>query len=224
MRRTRRFLLVAFALSLLVHAIVALILHPAHADVQNQTEVVSIVRRPATIAVAKQTHAAASAAADPGAAPRAVRAAPRSRKGSGEAAARAADHGKATPAPTAAAGDRPAGGHANGGCASPNAAGGGRGDAGAADIPAAARAPRHQRRRASVQVQLDATGQVLSASVAQSTGNSSLDLVAVSMAREARYDAAAARLQTDRERVYFQREVRRVVRQAVARRRVNPRP
>jgi TonB family protein len=43
---------------------------------------------------------------------------------------------------------------------------------------------------ASVQVQLDAAGLILSTKVAQSTGNSSLDLVAVSMAREARYDPA----------------------------------
>lgn len=41
-----------------------------------------------------------------------------------------------------------------------------------------------------VGVQLDATGQVTGASVTQSTGNSSLDLVAVGMARDARYAPA----------------------------------
>jgi TonB family protein len=39
-------------------------------------------------------------------------------------------------------------------------------------------------------VSLDPEGQVLAAAVAQSTGNSSLDLVAVGMARDARYSAA----------------------------------
>ena len=41
-----------------------------------------------------------------------------------------------------------------------------------------------------VSVQLDAAGQVTGASVMQSTGNSSLDLVAVTMARDARYAPA----------------------------------
>jgi TonB family protein len=41
-----------------------------------------------------------------------------------------------------------------------------------------------------VRVQLDATGQIINAGVTQSTGNSSLDLVAVSMARGARYTPA----------------------------------
>ena len=39
-------------------------------------------------------------------------------------------------------------------------------------------------------MQLDANGQVTGASVTQSTGNSSLDLVAVAMARDARYTPA----------------------------------
>jgi TonB family protein len=39
-------------------------------------------------------------------------------------------------------------------------------------------------------VQLDPQGYVLGASVTQSTGNSSLDLVAVAMARDARYAPA----------------------------------
>jgi TonB family protein len=40
-----------------------------------------------------------------------------------------------------------------------------------------------------VTVALDASGAVTGASVAQSTGSSSLDLVAVGMARDARYSA-----------------------------------
>jgi TonB family protein len=41
-----------------------------------------------------------------------------------------------------------------------------------------------------VRVLLDATGQVTSAGVTQSSGNSSLDLVATAMARGARYTPA----------------------------------
>jgi hypothetical protein len=40
MRRAQRVLLVAFALSLVLHAIVALVLHPATADFQTQPEAV----------------------------------------------------------------------------------------------------------------------------------------------------------------------------------------
>jgi TonB family protein len=41
-----------------------------------------------------------------------------------------------------------------------------------------------------VSVALDPTGQVTNTGVAQSTGNASLDLVAVAMARDARYSPA----------------------------------
>jgi TonB family protein len=41
-----------------------------------------------------------------------------------------------------------------------------------------------------VSVQLDASGQVTNTTVTQSTGNSSLDLVAIAMARAARYAPA----------------------------------
>ena len=44
MKRARRVLLVAFAFSLLLHAIVALVLHPATADFQSQPEAISVVR------------------------------------------------------------------------------------------------------------------------------------------------------------------------------------
>ncbi|MGC1758695.1 MAG: hypothetical protein WA742_05030, partial [Candidatus Cybelea sp.] len=53
MKRVPRLLLVAFALSLLAHLIVALILHPPTPTPENQAEVVSIEHRPASIAVTK---------------------------------------------------------------------------------------------------------------------------------------------------------------------------
>jgi protein TonB len=57
------------------------------------------------------------------------------------------------------------------------------------DIPLQARAEGTSG-TALVSVQLDASGTVTGATVTQSTGNSSLDLVAVGMARDARYSPA----------------------------------
>src|SRR5580692_7748630 len=54
MRRAQRVLLVAFALSLVLHAVVALVLRPATADFQTQPEAVSVVRR-STMIVARHT-------------------------------------------------------------------------------------------------------------------------------------------------------------------------
>lgn len=185
MRRTQRFLLVALALSLLVHAIVALILHPAHADFSNQTEVVSIVRR-SSIVVAKQSPPPPRPKQTPaphrGAVPQ-----PHARTGQSVGPA-GGGRGKATAPPpspppaTAAPKAVP-----SGACASPEAAATVAATPGPPNIPPEARTEATSG-TASVQVALDATGQVLSTSVAQSTGNSSLDLVAVSLARQARYD------------------------------------
>ncbi|MGC2408193.1 MAG: TonB family protein, partial [Candidatus Cybelea sp.] len=57
------------------------------------------------------------------------------------------------------------------------------------DIPVGARAS-GTNGTALVSVQLDANGQVSGTNVTQSTGNSSLDLVAVAMARDSRYTPA----------------------------------
>src|ERR1700729_906039 len=85
MKRVPRLLLVAFALSLLAHLLVALILRPTTPTPEGQAEVVSIEHRPATIAVAKaptplppkRTPAPRVASSSP----------PRPRKGPGETAA-----------------------------------------------------------------------------------------------------------------------------------------
>ncbi|HEX3370115.1 MAG TPA: TonB family protein [Candidatus Cybelea sp.] len=183
MRRAQRFLVVAFALSLLLHAIVALILHPAHADFQNQTEVVSIVRR-SSIAVAKQTPPPPKPRQTP-APHRGAVVQPRARTASSVGPS-GGGRGKATPVPTPPPATAPPKA-ASAACASPEAAATVAATPGPPNIPPEARTEATSG-LASVQVQLDATGQVLSASVAQSTGNSSLDLVAVSMARQARYD------------------------------------
>jgi TonB family protein len=183
MRRARRVLLVAFALSLLLHAIVAMVLHPATADFQNQPEAISVVRR-STVIVARNTPPPRRM---PTPAPRNLT--PPRPRATGAAVARSEGGGpsRATPAPPPPAPTvvpSPAGA----GCAQPNAVAAVIATPGPPDIPAAARADRTNG-VALVTVALDSQGDVTGASVAQSTGNSSLDLVAVGMARGARYSA-----------------------------------
>jgi periplasmic protein TonB len=186
MKRVPRLLLIAFALSLLAHLIVALILHPPTPTPENQAEVVSIEHRPATIAVNK--------VATPPPPPRRTPAPhvessspPRARKGPGEAAASEGGSGAPTPAPATPTPQPVATSAA--GCAQANAEAAVVTTPPPPDIAPAARASGTSG-TALITVQLDAGGQVSGASVTQSTGNSSLDLVAVSMARDARYTPA----------------------------------
>ncbi len=183
MRRARRVLLVAFALSLVLHAIVALVLHPATADFQTQPEAVSVVRR-STMIVAHNTPPPPRHTQTPS--PRNL--APPRPRASGAAVARSegGGAGRSTAAPPPAPTAVPSA--AGAGCAEPNAAAAVVATPPPPDIPAAVRAD-HTSGVALVSVALDAQGAVSGASVAQSTGNSSLDLVAVSMARDARYSA-----------------------------------
>lgn len=185
MRRARQLLFIALALSLLVHALVALILHPATADFQNQPEAVTIERRSTTIAVAKPpTPPPRPASTLP---PRATNSA-RPRATAGNVSAGGGGKSKETPPPATPA-PPAASAKPGGACPAP--------DAGAAVVaspepPQIAAATRTSATSglALVDVQLDAQGQVLGTTVAQSTGSSSLDLAAVSMARDARYSAA----------------------------------
>jgi TonB family protein len=182
MRRAQRVLLVAFALSLVLHAVVALVLHPATADFQTQPEAVSVVRR-STMIVARHTPPPPRRTQTPS--PRNL--APPRPRASGAAVARSdgGSVGRSTPAPPAPSAVPSA---AGAGCAQPNAAAAVVATPPPSDIPAAVRAD-HTSGVAVVSVTLDAQGEVSGASVARSTGNSSLDLVAVSMARDARYSA-----------------------------------
>jgi TonB family protein len=175
-------LLVAFALSLVLHAVVALVLHPATADFQTQPEAVSVVRR-STMIVARHTPPPPRRTQTPS--PRNL--APPRPRASGAAVARSegGSVGRSTPAPPAPSAVPSA---AGAGCAQPNAAAAVVSTPPPSDIPAAVRAD-HTSGVAVVSVTLDAQGEVSGASVARSTGNSSLDLVAVSMARDARYSA-----------------------------------
>ena len=185
MRRAQRLLVAAFILSLLVHAIVALVLHPWRERQQNQPEVVGIYRRSVTIARARPTP---HPPPRPTIAPRVVALArPQSKTGKA-AQAVAGGSGRATPAPSPPPQTPPP--VASGGtCKTADVAAAVIATPGPPDIPVDARVD-DTSGIATVRVSLDPEGQVLAAAVAQSTGNSSLDLVAAGMARDARYSAA----------------------------------
>jgi periplasmic protein TonB len=187
MKRAPRLLLVAFALSLLLHVVVALVLHPASPGPENQAEVVSIEHRPATIAVRKAPTPPPPPPPKQTPAPRAPSSAPPARtergtvvRSGGNAATPAQVVARATPQPIATA---------TAGCAQPNIAAAVVATPAPPDIALDARASGTSG-TALVSVQLDSGGQVTNTSVTQSSGNSSLDLVAVSMARDARYAPA----------------------------------
>jgi TonB family protein len=187
MKRTQRLLLIAVALSLLVHAIVALILHPPTADFQNPPEVVSILRRSTSIAVARATPPPPRPTHTPSQR-NLTQVKRRARTGAPAPSQGGTGRSRATPAP-ALPPPPPTAAKFNGACAAPNAAAAVVDTPPAPDIPASVRADATSG-TAQVAVALDATGQIVGANVAQSTGNSSLDLVAVAMARAARYSAA----------------------------------
>jgi outer membrane biosynthesis protein TonB len=185
MRRTQRFLLIAFALSLLVHAMVALILHPPRADFQSQREVISVVRR-STVMVARRPPPPPRPHETPH--PRNV-SVPRKSAARGEQAVASngasAARQPATPSPSPA----PSAVASVAACAGRSV-----GPALVATPPPPEIAPETRASAtdgtAVIRVQLDATAAILDTSVQQSTGNSSLDLVAVGMARDAHYSPA----------------------------------
>ncbi|MBV9263884.1 MAG: TonB family protein [Candidatus Eremiobacteraeota bacterium] len=189
MRNTRRLLLVAVALSLLVHLFIAVILRPAAPGLQNESEVVSIEHRPATIRLTKAPTPPPRPLPSPPPSPRAHASAPPKGRNPGRGTAGAGRPAVATappaapvptPRPSAAAANR---------CDRPNA---GAAVASSPAPPEIAPATRAEGTSgvAVISVQLDPTGSVTGANVQQSTGNSSLDLVAVGMARDARYSPA----------------------------------
>lgn len=186
MKRVPRLLLVAFALSLLVHLIVALILHPPTPTPENQAEVVSIEHRPASIAV--KTVPTPPPPPRPKPAPRVESSARPASKGPLSAPA-PGGAGTAAPTPAAPVPTPQPVATLKAGCVQANTEAVVVATPGPPDIPVGARAS-GTNGTALVSVQLDANGQVSGTSVAQSTGNSSLDLVAVAMARDSRYTPA----------------------------------
>ncbi|HVR46838.1 MAG TPA: TonB family protein [Candidatus Binatia bacterium] len=188
MKRIPRLLVIAFALSLLVHLIVALIMRPPTPTPQGQAEVVSLEHRPATITVRKiQTPPPPPPKRTP--APRTVNSAPPRKPNGLEGPAGTANGTPPAPTPAPATPPPTPAATSGAGCTQPNA-----GAAIAASPPPPDIAPGARSEGTSgvalVRVQLDPSGQVTRTAVVQSTGNSSLDLVAVGMARDARYTPA----------------------------------
>lgn len=188
-RDPRRVLAIAIALSLLLHAVIATVLRPARPAAENDVERVTIEHRSA---IALQTPPPKPPPQTPSPRPRpsTIAAKPAATPGRqalpGAPSVRGTAQPQPTPTPTAAAAvaaatPLPCSGNDIGAATI--------GDQPQPDIPAAARAEGTSG-TAVVAVRLNGSGGVLSASVAQSTGNSSLDLVAVTMARSARYRPA----------------------------------
>ena len=182
--RSQRLLVLAFAISLILHLVFALIAHPWRNRQENDVEVVSIQHRPVVMTRLQTPPPRPKATPVPHPQPSA-RPAPvkphgaQSQGTGGGAVATAAPAEQPSPAATLAA----------------NACE--KGDLGAAvtenpsqpDIPNGARA-QGTSGVATIDVRLDAQGAVTAAAVTQSTGNSSLDVVALGMARDARYSPA----------------------------------
>jgi protein TonB len=181
--RARRLLLAAFLISLLIHAIFAFFWHRQRAAIPDQVEVVSIahrlpvIRRQPTPPPRPKATPVPHPAESSKPAPKASQGPSTAQGGTGQATARP------TAAPTSAATI------AAHGCAQPNADAAVTENPQPADVPAEVRA-QNTSGIALVKVQLDATGAIIGTTVAQSTGNSSLDLVAVGMARDAKYSPA----------------------------------
>jgi periplasmic protein TonB len=182
-RRAPRLILIAFALSLVVHLIVALILHPPVPTPENQAEVVSIEHRPATIAVKPVPTIPPPPKRTP--APRVVTSARPAVNGTGAAA----NAGGGAKAPTPAPPTPQAATTSKAECAKTDIAAAVVATPGPPDIASDVRASATNG-TALVSVQLDPDGNVTGTSVTQSTGNSSLDLVALGMARDTRYSPA----------------------------------
>jgi TonB family protein len=184
--RARRLLLIAFALSLLVHAIIALRMNWPFAAPREEPQFVSVEHRPRIVTIAKMPTTPSQtpkpiATAVPTTAPAAK---PAKATGSKGAQIGAASTGAApahtpvpTPAPTGEACTKP---EAQAALVTPPTP---------PDLAPAVRASATNA-VIRVQVKLDDRGTVTEATVSESSGNGSLDLVAVSMARSAQYAPA----------------------------------
>ncbi|HEY5425008.1 MAG TPA: TonB family protein [Candidatus Tumulicola sp.] len=185
-RRSQRLLFLAVAVSLLIHLIFALLAHGLRASRQNDVEVVTIEHRsdamihmatpPPKPKVTPVPHPRPSARP----APARTHGAPAPASGAGDIPARAS-----TPTPEPAAAATPAGPSCQKSDIAPTVTA----LPPQPDIANAARADGTSG-ISLIKVQIDAQGAVTSAAVSQGTGNSSLDLVALAMARGARYSPA----------------------------------
>jgi TonB family protein len=183
-RTSRNLLIAAFAISLLLHTLLALNLHPRRSEGPADVEVVSIERRATVIRAVKtppprprQTHTPAPAESP---APKPTSSGSKPSGSGGPGAPTAAPTPVPTPAATSVA-HNPCG----------------RDDADAAVkteptppvIPVSARADGTSGTTI-VKVQLDVAGAVTGTAVTQTSGSQALDAIAMGMARDAEYSPA----------------------------------
>ena len=185
-RQARRLLIAAFAISLLIHLLWALFVRRPQSPIETQVETVTIRHRLVMTKMAtppplpKRTpvpHPVASSRP----LPRATHATQTVGIAGGNAHATAAPTLPPTPAPAATV--------AATGCAKSDIDAVVLSSPDPPDVPVAARAEGTSG-TALVDVKLDAQGTVTGASIAQSSGSSSLDVIALGMARDARYAPA----------------------------------
>jgi TonB family protein len=184
-RHPQRLLVIAFVLSLLLHLIFAVVMRQSRGSTPNGVEVVTIEHRSAIVRmqtppprpkVTPVPHPRPSARPAPH---KTHGARPQSSANGTAVAASAAPTPEPTPAVLASAAA----------CAKSDIGAAVVGDPPQPDVPNAARAEGTSG-VATITVRLDARGEVTGADVARGTGNSSLDLVALGMARAARYAPA----------------------------------
>jgi TonB family protein len=179
---SRRLLFVAFALSLLIHFIFAVVVHPWRNPEANDVEVVSIQHRSAVTQMqTPPPPPKATPVPHPTPAVRPAPAKPHAANGESGGTGVAATAPPPTVAPVATPGGTTCSGADIGAAVTENAP--------QPDIPSDVRASGTSG-VAAIEVRLDAQGSVTATTVSQSSGDSSLDVVALAMARGTRYSPA----------------------------------
>jgi TonB family protein len=187
-RRARRLLIIAFAISIFVHLVIAVVARFHNTVEHEQTQVVSFTHRDRILRVVHRQTVVPQT--PPPSTPVPL---PSSNPGKHRPTTTTSHNGKrpanagSTPAPVIAK-VRPSPTSA-GACVKPNAPAGVATEPSPADIPLDVRA-QNANGTASILVKLDDKGAVLSASVEQSSGNAGLDQVAMTDARNAEYAPA----------------------------------
>jgi periplasmic protein TonB len=184
--RSQRVLFVAFAISLFIHLVFAVAYHLPQPRRSNDVETVSILRRSTIIQRTPQPLPPATPKPHPRPQPSAPKATPAAH-GFAPGPGGGSKPPVATPAPAPVASVAAA--------PTPKPCAGNDIKAAVSQMPPQPDVPNAARTQgtdgiAAVDVRLDEHGEVTAATVARGTGNSSLDLVAVSVAREARYTPA----------------------------------
>ena len=186
LNRSQRVLIAAFAISLIVHFLFAILYHVPRPRRSSDVETVTILRRSMAIVVRTPQPPLATPKPHPHPQPSAPQATPAA-QGFAPGNAGGAQKPVPTPVPTPIATLAAA--------PTPKPCAGNDIKAAVSEMPPQPDVPNAARTQgtdgiAAVDVKLDERGEVTAAAVAHSTGNSQLDLVAVSTARQARYTPA----------------------------------